>query len=165
MTNLLQTAWTNIDAGELRLILLQCIGKPGQYSGREENPNIFYLPLAGESCQIKLTFSDDKEIIAIEPGPAFNIEQWKRVVEEVEKDGPYRVGRDVSFSSFRVDGSWRGERSGVQILPPPPDSHPAPIESAEHPFILEFPVRVSDLWPITNFRRMRMHRQMNRMMA
>jgi hypothetical protein len=29
---------------------------------------------------------------------------------------------------------------------------------AEHPFILEYPVRVSDLWPITNFRRKRMHR-------
>ena len=31
---------------------------------------------------------------------------------------------------------------------------------AEHPFILEYPVKVSDLWPITNFRRMREHRQL-----
>ena len=31
---------------------------------------------------------------------------------------------------------------------------------AEHPFILEYPVKVSDLWPITNFRRRREHRQL-----
>ena len=56
-------------------------------------------------------------------------------------------------------GSWRGKRSGVQILPPPEDAPRAPFEMAEHPFILEYPVKVSDLWPITNFRRMREHRQ------
>lgn len=31
---------------------------------------------------------------------------------------------------------------------------------AEHPFILEYPVKGSDLWSITNFRRMREHRKL-----
>ena len=160
ITNLLQTGWTDLDSAELRFILLERIGKPGQYDGLNGNPNTFYLPLAGSSCQIKLTFSHSKQIVAIEPGPAFDAAQWAQVVEEIDRTGPYKVGRDCSFSSFRVAGSWRGKRSGVQILPPPPDAPRAPFEMAEHPFILEYPVKVSDLWPITNFRRMREHRQL-----
>ncbi|HBI42287.1 MAG TPA: hypothetical protein DDY78_05435 [Planctomycetales bacterium] len=159
-TDLLQTGWSDLDSGELRFILLERIGKPGQYDGRDSNPNSFYLPLAGSSCRIKLTFSDSKQILAIEPGPAFDAAQWKQVVEEIERTGPHKVGRDCSFSSFRVAGSWRGKRSGVQILPPPADAPRAPCEMAEHPFILEYPMKVSDLWPITNFRRMREHRQL-----
>lgn len=161
MTNLLKSDWADFDPAELRLILLQYIGKPGQYSGREQDPNTFYLPLTGTSCQVKLTFSDEKKIIAIETGPAFDNERWERVEEEVEKEGPPKVGREVSFSSFRVEGSWHGEQSGVQILPPPPGAPLAPYESGEHPFIIEYPFKISvnELWPITNFRRMRMHRQ------
>jgi len=159
-TNLLQRGWADLDPAELRFILLERIGKPGQYDGRDSNPNTFYLPLAGSSCRIKLTFSDSKQIVAIEPGPAFDAAQWEKVVADVECSGPIKVGRDCSFSSFRVAGSWRGKRSGIQILPPPADAPRAPSEMAEHPFILEYPVKVSDLWPITNFRRMREHRQL-----
>ena len=159
-TDLLPTSWTDLDSAELRFILLECIGKPGQYDGRDSNPNTFYLPLAGSSCRVKLTFSESKQIVAIEPGPAFDAAQWEKVVEEIEGTRPYKVGRDCSFSSFRVAGSWRGKRSGVQILPPPEDAPRAPFEMAEHPFILEYPVKVSDLWPVTNFRRMREHRQL-----
>jgi hypothetical protein len=71
-TDLLQSGWTDLDSAELRFILLERIGKPGQYDGRDSNPNTFYLPLAGSSCRIKLTFSDSKHIVAIEPGPAFD---------------------------------------------------------------------------------------------
>jgi hypothetical protein len=159
-TNLLQTGWSDLHSAELRFILLERIGKPGQYDGRDSNPNAFYLPLAGASCRIKLTFSDSKQIVAIEPGPAFDAVAWQQVIEEIEKTGPHRVGRDCSFSSFRVAGSWRGKRSGVQILPPPADAPRAPVEMAEHPFILEYPVKGSDLWSITNFRRMREHRKL-----
>lgn len=158
--NLLQTGWTYLDSAELRFILLELIGRPGQYHDHDSNPNTFFLPLSGSPCRIKLTFSDSKQIVAIEPGPAFDAVQWEQVVEEIERTGPYKVGRDCSFSSFRVAGSWRGKRSGVQILPPPEDAPRAPVEIAEHPFILEYPVKVSDLWPITNFRQMREHRQL-----
>jgi hypothetical protein len=71
-----------------------------------------------------------------------------------------KVGREYSFSSFRVLGSWRGKLSGVQILPPPDDAPRSPVELAEHPFILEFPMKVSDFWPVTNHRRLREHREM-----
>jgi len=160
-TDLLQCGWTDLDSAELRFILLERIGGgPGQYDGRDSNPNTFYLPLAGTSCRIKLTFSDSKQIVAIKPGPAFDAAEWEQVVEEIERTGPNKIGRDVSFSTFCVDGSWRGGRSGLQIFPPPADAPRAPVEMAEHPFILEYPVKVSDLWPITNFRRMRDHRQL-----
>jgi hypothetical protein len=158
--NLFRDSWRNLDSAELRFILLECIGKPGQYHGRDSNPNTFYLPLAGSACKIKLRFSDSKQIDSIEPGPAFDAKQWEQVVEEIERTRPYKIGRDCSFSSFRVTGSWQGKRSGVQILPPPADAPLAPVEMAEHPFILEFPLKVSDLWHITNFRRMREHRQL-----
>ncbi len=159
-TELLRSEWAGVDAAELKLILLKRIGEPGQYQDRETNPNTFYLPLAGSDCQVKLTFSSTKEIVAIQPGPAFDPVQWDKVIEDIEGKGRSRIGRDCSFSSFRVAGSWRGRSSGIQILPPPADAPVAPVEMAEHPFILEFPVKESELWPITNFRRMREHRQL-----
>ncbi len=159
-TELLRSAWAGVDAAELKFILLTRIGEPGQYQDRETNPNTFYLPLAGSDCQVKLTFSSTKEIVGIQPGPAFDPVQWDKVIEDIEGKGRSWIGRDCSFSSFRVAGSWRGRSSGIQILPPPADAPLAPVEMAEHPFILEFPVKESELWPITNFRRMREHRQL-----
>ena len=160
--NLLHEAWTDLDSAELRLLLNEQVGGPGQYDRRSDIANKLYLPLAGPSCRIGLTFRD-KKIVAIEPGPAFDAAEWDRVSEEIEKSilaGPIKVGREYSFSSFRVEGWWRGESSGVQILPAPDDAPRADVESAEHPFILEFPVQVSDLWRLTNYRRMREHRKL-----
>jgi hypothetical protein len=160
--NLLSKTWTNLDSFELRLLLDERIGGPGQYDGLPNNPNKLYLPPAGSSCRIGLTFRD-KKLIAIEPGPAFDAVEWERVSEEIEKSilaGPPKVGREYSFSSFRVLGSWRGDCSGVQILPPPDDAPRAPVEMAEHPFILEFPIKASDFWPVTKHRRLREHRKL-----
>ncbi len=157
--NLLSETWVNLDSFELRLLLEQRIGGPGQYDGRPKNPNKLYLPLAGPPCKIGLTFRD-KKIDAIEPGPAFDAEEWRQVSEEIEKSilaGPMKVGREYSFSGFRVLGSWRGVESGVQILPPPVDAPRAPVEMAEHPFILEFPIKESSLSQVTNHRRRREH--------
>jgi len=135
----------------------------GQFDGYDENPNKFYLPLAGESCRLVLTY-DGSRIVAIEPGSAFDSAEWERLSEEIERSiliGPLKVGREYSFSSFRVVGSWRGDRSGVQILPPPDDSPGAEVEMAEHPFILEFSIRASDFWPVTNYRRLREHSKLS----
>ncbi len=161
MTNLLRKTWTDLDSFELRLLLNERIGGPGQYDSQSDSDK-FYLPLAGSSCRIQLTFLGNK-IVAVEPGPAFNAAEWERLSEEIEKSilaGPTKVGREYSFSSFRVQGSWRGDRSGVQILPPPNDAPRAPVEMADHPFILEFPIRASDFWPVTNHRRIREHRKL-----
>ncbi len=160
--NLLRSNWAELDSAELRLLLAKRIGGLGQYRDRSENPNKLYLPLADSTCRIVLIFRGN-EISTIERGPAFDASEWDRIGKEIENSilaGPMKVGRNYSFSSFRVSGSWRGERSGVQILPPPDDAPRAPIEMAEHPFILEFPIRVSDFSPITNHRWMREHRRL-----
>jgi hypothetical protein len=160
MVNLLKSSWSSVDPGEIRCILYECIGRPGQYCDIAKNPGKFYLPMADSTCRVELTFAEDKQLVAIEPGPAFDSVQWGEIVREIESPGPIKVGRDCSFSSFRVAGSWQGTRSGVQILPPPADAPIAPVEMAEHPFILEFPVKMSGRWPITNHRRMRNHRRL-----
>jgi hypothetical protein len=158
--SLLQSDWrSSTDASTLRFILTQVIGGPGQYDSRVSGDDTFYLPLAGDRCQIKLLFSA-KEIVKIEPGPAFDAERWQLVVNELDAAGASHVGREYSFSSFRVNGWWTGRESGVQILPPPPEAPVAPEELAEHPFILEFPLRKSESWPITNFRRIQTHRRL-----
>jgi Apea-like HEPN len=163
MTNLLNDSWKTMDSYELRLLLDKHVGGPGQYDGIDENPNKIYLPLAREACQIGLTYNSNGNITAMESGPAFDATKWQRSSQEIEQSilgGPLKVGRDYSFSGYRVSGSWRGERSGVQILPPPDDAPRAPVEEAHHPFILEFPIKASDFWSLTNYRRIKEHRNL-----
>jgi hypothetical protein len=151
-----------ISSQELRVALEEHVGGPGQYDGAADNPNRFYLPLAGPSCRVVLTYRGN-EIVALEPGSALNAGEWESLSEALEQSlvaGSQRVGRDFAFSMYRVLGSWRGARSGVQILPPPDDAPRAPYEMAEHPFILEFPIKESDRWPVTNHRRLRDHRHL-----
>ena len=160
--NLLRDEWKDLDLGELMLLLYERIGRPGQYDDISSNPNKFYLPLARSSCRVSLTFRE-KSIVSIEPGEAFNAAEWMKLSKEIEESilaGPLKVGRDYSFSSFRVLGSWRGNHSGVQILPPPDHVPRANVEMADHPFILEFPIKATDCWPVTNHRRMREHRKL-----
>jgi hypothetical protein len=160
--DLLSESWRAFDSFELRLLLDQHVGGPGQYDNRADNPNKFYLPLARESCFIALTFRDSK-IIAIESGPAFDATRWETISRDITMsilDGAQKVGREYSFCGYRVEGSWRGERSGLQILPPPSNAPRADVEIADHPFILEFPVNESNFWPLTNHRRRRDHRRL-----
>jgi hypothetical protein len=161
-TNLLRPTWSQFDPHELRILLDQRIGGPGQYDGRVTNSDRFYLPLAGAQCRVVLTYRN-RRIVSVEPGPAFDPAEWARIAQEIQTSvltGPTKIGRDYSFSSYRVEGSWRGQRSGVQILPPHPDAPRAPVEMAEHPFILEFPIQESGLWAVTNHRRLREHRNL-----
>jgi hypothetical protein len=154
--------WQDLDSVELRILLNERFGGPGQYNDRTHNPNTLYLPLAGSSCRIVLTFRDEK-VVDIKPGPALDGAEWEQFSEQIGTSirvGPLKVGRDYSFSSYRVDGWWRGKLSGVQILPAPHDAPRAHVEMAAHPFILEFPIKESDLWPITNHRRMQKHRKL-----
>ena len=154
--NLLSGIRTALKSAEVRILLAERIGGPGQYSGGDRKRNRLYLPRAGAGCRLVLIFRDD-EIDRIEPGQAFNRAEWETVALEVEGSmhaGTLKVGRDYSFSSSRVLGSWRGEVSGLQILPPPEDAPRAPVEHDEHPFILEFPLKESGVWLLTNYRRM-----------
>jgi hypothetical protein len=161
-TNLLRPGWEELDSFELRILLDNRIGGPGQYHGRETEPDRFYLPCAGAQCRLALTYRG-RQIVCVDPGPAFDAAEWDCIAEEIEASvltGPTKVGRDYSFSSYCVQGSWRGELSGVQILPPHPDAPSARVLMAEHPFILEFPVQETRLWPLTNHRRLREHRNL-----
>src|SRR5262252_1697467 len=160
VTNLLADRWPDLDRTELRLLLNEAIGGPGQFMDRTANPNRFHLPLVGPSCRVTLVFDETGVIDAIEPGPAFDTEQWDQIAKEIDASllaGPRKVGREYSFCGHRVAGSWRGLKSGVQILPPPDDAPRAPVEIAQHPFILEFPLAETRRWPVTNYRRKRDH--------
>jgi hypothetical protein len=160
MNNLLK--WPNLDSVELRILLHESIGGTGQSDDLSRaKPRNFYLPLAGPSCRVALKFKG-KKVIRIEPGKAFDAAQWQQISNEIEQSitGGTKVGRDYSFSGRRVKGSWRGEHSGVQILPPPADAPSAPLDQADHPFILEFPLMVSSVDALTNYRRSRKHRDL-----
>ncbi len=151
-----------VPSQELRVVLGERVGGPGQYGSASDDPNNFYLPLWGESCQVVLTY-DSAEIIGVKRGPALSVKEWERLNEELENSlvgGPQTVGRDFSFNGHRVLGWWRGAQSGVQIVPPPANTPVAPAEIADHPFILEFPVQGSDLSSLTNYRRIRDHRRL-----
>jgi hypothetical protein len=161
-TNLLRPNWGRLDSHELRILLAHRVGQPGQYDGRENSPNRLYLPSAGAECRVVLTFCGE-EIVNVEPGQGFDPSLWDAIASEIETSvltGPMMVGREYSFSSHRVQGSWRGPRSGVQLLPCDSESPLAPVEMAEHPFILEFPIQKAEYWPITNHRRIREHRDL-----
>jgi hypothetical protein len=161
-TNLLRPSWGQLDSHELRILLDNRIGGPGQFENRAADPSNFCLPQAGPTCRVVLRYCDHR-IVSVEPGAAFDQAQWEAIADEIETAvlaGPVKTGREYSFSSYRVEGFWRGPRSDVQILPPHAESPRAPCELAEHPFILEFPLRETKLWPLTNHRRMREHRDL-----
>src|SRR5262249_50099301 len=122
--NLLRDSWADLDQTDLRLLLQERIGRPGQYDSDE---NVIHLPLGREQCRVSLTYKGAK-IIAIEAGLAFDREEWDRICAEIEgpiMKGPLRVGRDISFNTKGVGGWWRGERSEVQNLPHPKNDHHA----------------------------------------
>jgi hypothetical protein len=155
--NLLEATWTDLDSDELRVLLQHRFGNSlGQYDGDDGK---LYLPAAGGQSRIALTFEGAK-IATVEPGAAFDANEWEGVHREIEHSllaGVPKVGRDYSFSSLPVQGSWRGARSGVQLIPAPTG---APrYGGADDPFILEFPIKGSDLFFITNHRRLREHRK------
>lgn len=154
--------WPNLDSIELMIFLHEIIGGNGQADLSVAKPSTFYLPMAGNSCQVVLKFKG-KKVVAIEPGQAFDTAQWQKISSEIKDSavaGPTKVGREYSFSRRRVMGSWRGKQSRVQILPAPADAPEVPEESGDHPFILEFPLMVASRNAVTNYRRSRKHRDL-----
>jgi hypothetical protein len=158
--NLLRDSWKSLDADELLIFLRDRFHTFGQFDNSGETA---YFPLGLSSCQIKVSL-DASKVVGIEPGAAFAKAKWLALAGDLDKTlitSVPKVGRDYSFSGHRVLGSWRGNRSGVQIVPPPARAPRAPYEMAEHPFILEFPLKASSFWPITNHRRLTGHRSLS----
>jgi hypothetical protein len=144
------------------ILLHEHMGGTWQGDISVRKPSKLYIPMFGPTCRVMLRF-DGPKIVKIEPGQAFDRTQWGQISNEIENSilkGPTGVGREYSFSSRRVTGSWRGKLSGVQILPPPSDLPRVPTESGDHPFILEFPLMMSNLDSLTNHRRLRKHRDL-----
>jgi hypothetical protein len=159
--NLFRDEWRAIDSTELMILLKERIGGIGQFDSDRE-PKKFCLPSAGSDCRIKLTFRGGS-IVAIDRGAAFDQAKWDELSAEIKRailSGSPKTGRDTSFSNRRVTGGWAGANSGVRILPPSASTPHTAVESADHPFILEFPVEVSELKDITNHRRIREHRRL-----
>ena len=157
-SNLFKATWNSRDLHELRVLLALRLGNPGQYDDAIAHPNVIHVPLAGSECRISIRYRD-RRIVEIKPGPAFDSDEWEQIVRDFEGDflnGPLKTGRNFSFCSSRVKGAWRGQKSEVQVLPPPIE---APQSYAEHPFILEFPVQTSAHSPITYRRLFREHRR------
>jgi hypothetical protein len=159
--NLYRPAWGALDPFELRLLLDERIGGTGQYDAKKGGAKALYIPEAGPRCRAELRFPKDR-LAGIRRGPAFDQAEWDGIASEVETkllNGVPKFGRDISFSRDRVEGSWRGVQSGVQILqladPPQLQWH-----AAQNPFILEFPIIESEFWPATNYRRRRTHRRL-----
>src|SRR6266850_1377471 len=154
--------WPNLQPTELMILLHEHMGGTWQGDISVRRPSKLYIPMFGPTCQVMLRF-DGPKIVTIEPDEAFDGTQWEQISDQIENSvlkGPTGVGREYSFSGRRVTGSWRGKLSGVQILPPPGDLPRVPTASGDHPFILEFPLMMSNLYPLTNHRRLRNHRDL-----
>ena len=144
------------------ILLHERMGGTWQANLSERKPCKLYIPMFGPTCRVVLEFNGPK-IVAMEPDQAFDPTQWEQISSEIENSvlkGPTGVGREYSFCGRRVTGSWRGKLSGVQILPPPSEIPNVPTTSGDHPFILEFPLTKSHLYPLTNHRRLRNHRDL-----
>ncbi len=156
--DLLKEVPEGTDLHEFRDLLNLRIGGPGQYDG--DSIRHLYLPQAREACRLVLVYQKKSlsTLQRIEPGPAFDEKQWQQILDEARRSllsGRNVVGRDYCFSGRRVTGSWRGAKSGVQILPAPPSVPLSPAETGQHPFILECPMRETSEWVLTNNRRLK----------
>jgi hypothetical protein len=160
MPNLILDSWKQVDPSELRILLDKFVGGPGQHETAETNKT--YLPLGRDKCFVSLAFKG-KRINCIERGPAFDQARWNDITDQIEGllfGGRQRIVRWWTFNTYRVTGSWRGDKSGIQILPPLPDVPRAPHETADHPFILELPFLHSGYTQLDQYRTIREHRKL-----
>jgi hypothetical protein len=164
--NLFLQTWNRLDSEELKLLLFEEIGGSGQYHEDLAENSPFYLPLAGDECQIVLKFKE-KKIVSIESGSAFEPTKWAKIITLVDNlinGGQKKVGRQISFSTRRVDGYWSGTDSNIQICPPPECAPMPNYLYAENPFVLEFPFVQSGNIMIDNYRLEREHRRYSRVL-
>jgi hypothetical protein len=159
--NLLAEIPPGVDLYELRELLGLRIGGPGQYDDGDSKRRL-YLPLARAECRLVLVYKKNSATLQrIEPGAAFEEAQWQQIITEAQDSllsGSMKFGRDYCLAGRRVLGSWRGRKSGIQILPPLADVPIAPVEMVQHPFVLECPLQTTREWRLTNYRRRRLIR-------
>lgn len=156
MENLLRPDWSRLDSGDLIAILSQTFG--GYQLAADDTVS---YPTADEA-RITIRYEGSR-IAAITPDRAFDPNEWENVATRIEKELVEAVpatARRIAFCHYRVKGWWRSDRLGVQVLPPPPEAPDAPVEHADHPFVLEYPVMRSSNGLITNQRDAREYRRL-----
>jgi hypothetical protein len=142
-----------VDDRELLYLLERDYGHP-QISDR----NVLIYPGA-ERYAIAISEKDGR-IKSIQSGPGFDRaiwEQFKGSVRRVLIDqaaGP-SIAAYVLFSSRPIIGSFRSSSGLIQIRQAPPEAPRPGVVDADHPFILEFPIRRSTDGFLTNMRRLR----------
>jgi len=103
--------------------------------------------------------SKNDQILSFEPGPGFSKDKFASLKDKVRStliDSPGQVIRaDILFSSKPVKGCFRAASGQLQILPAPDHAPRPPVTIADHPFILEFPIKSSSDGFVTNNRAMR----------
>jgi len=111
-----------------------------------------------ESYVVKVRTKND-QIISIEPGPGFSDEAFALFKDKVHTTLIMSTGAiiraDILFSSKPVKGSFRATNGQLQIIPAPDQAPRPPMMIADHPFILEFPIKRSSDGFVTNNRAMR----------
>jgi hypothetical protein len=160
MPNLILDSWKQVDPSELRILLNEFVGGPGQHETDETNK--IYLPLGRDKCFVSLTFKGNR-IRCIEPGRAFDQARWNDITDNINGllfRGQQQIVRWWTFNTYRVVGFWHGAKSGIQILPPLPDTPNVPIETADHAFILELPFLRSGCTSLDQYRMTREHRKL-----
>lgn len=111
-----------------------------------------------QSYVVKVRTKND-QIVSIEPGPGYSDTELASLKEKVrttliESSGSV-IRSDILFSSKPVKGSYRDPRDRLQIYPAPENAPRPNVLSADHPFILEFPLKSSSDGFVTNNRAMR----------
>lgn len=105
--------------------------------------NEFTFPAAHDYA-LKLKFKDG-EIVEITAGKSLSKQELDGLLEQVESDlKDERIaeyGVEILFAHRPVAGGFRFGSLPMQILPPPPEG-PRPQYQGDHPFILEYPMRV-----------------------
>lgn len=136
--------------------LLTLMGSHWGGSCTTEDNSVLYP--CTESYVVKARTKND-QIISIEPGPGFSENTLVPLKDKIrttliESSGSI-IRADILFSSKPVKGSFRITDGQLQIIPAPDHAPHPPMMIADHPFILEFPIKCSSDGFVTNNRAMR----------
>jgi hypothetical protein len=104
--------------------------------------------------QLKMRHGQIKKISASE---SLSEQELNELLEQVEADlKDSRIaeyGAEILFARRPVTGAFRFTSIPMQILPPPPEAPLPPNMSADHPFVLEYPLQCSQTPQVRYLRR------------
>jgi hypothetical protein len=105
--------------------------------------------------QLKMRHGQIKKISA---GESLSEQELNEVLSQVEADLKddriAEYGAEILFARRPVTGAFRFTSIPMQILPPPPEAPRPPAMTADHPFVLEYPIQCSQT-PQTRYLRRR----------